>query len=304
MTPRVYLITGFLGAGKTTFLKELAQSFAGARLAVIVNDFGRERVDAALLAGKGFSLAEVHNGSIFCACREEQFREALRETLQGAPEVVLIEASGLADPTTMAALMAEAPFAEARYMGAICLVDGARFHKVLATAAVCRRQLQGAVGVVINKTDEATPQQLAEVRKAVAELCPQASVLETVFGRLTSRWLSTLDAPHDAAGPAIRVRDVSLQKLTLVLGGTLREGELAELLGKFIGETYRVKGFAATAEGAVLVDCVGETLHIRRWQGAVTDENQLTVLFDSTQAPRKTLRRVLKDYPRCAVAEN
>ncbi|MEG2455657.1 MAG: GTP-binding protein, partial [Oscillospiraceae bacterium] len=301
---RVYLITGFLGAGKTTFLKELARCFEGTRVAVIVNDFGRERVDATLLAGRGFALTEVNNGSIFCACREEQFREALRETLQGEPEVVLIEASGLADPSTMAVLMAEPDFAQAYYVGAICLVDGARFHKVLATAAVCRRQLQGAVGVVVNKTDQATALQLADIRTAVAALCPHASVLETTFGRLTDHWLLTLNDPPNAAGPVFRVRDVSLQKLTLVLRGTLREGELAELLGQFIGETYRVKGFAATTEGIVLVDCVGETLHIQRWQGAVTDENRLTVLFDSTHTARKALRRALAGYPQCAVEED
>ena len=91
---KLYLITGFLGAGKTTFMKELIRCFPGMKPALIVNEFGRAGVDGALLRELGAALREVNNGSIFCACRAEQFREALDEIVKQCPDVILVEASG------------------------------------------------------------------------------------------------------------------------------------------------------------------------------------------------------------------
>ena len=73
----LYLITGFLGAGKTTFLKNFARQFAGRRLRLIINEFGRVGVDGTLLRELDAALDEISNGSIFCACRLDQFEAAL-----------------------------------------------------------------------------------------------------------------------------------------------------------------------------------------------------------------------------------
>ena len=65
----LYLITGFLGAGKTTFLKNFIRMFDGRRLHLIINEFGREGVDGTLLREVGAAMDEINNGSIFCTCR-------------------------------------------------------------------------------------------------------------------------------------------------------------------------------------------------------------------------------------------
>lgn len=159
---RLYLVTGFLGAGKTTFLKNLVRCFPGQRLALIINEFGREGVDGALLSDLGVTLAEIDNGSIFCACRLEQFEDTLRDTLDQEPDVILVEASGLSDPTSVGRILGQREkFAGLTYAGAICLVDAARFHKVYATARVCKLQLAVADLILINKTDLATTEQVA-----------------------------------------------------------------------------------------------------------------------------------------------
>ena len=68
---KLYLITGFLGAGKTTFLNKFTQLFQDKKIVLIVNEFGKNGVDGALLQHIGARLAEIDNGSIFCACRIE-----------------------------------------------------------------------------------------------------------------------------------------------------------------------------------------------------------------------------------------
>lgn len=104
-----YLITGFLGAGKTTFLKGFVRLFPGQGIGVLVNEFGREDVDSVLLSEFRACLEEVHSGSIFCACRAEQFADALTRLLDKAPDVLVAETSGLADPTQIRQILEEHP---------------------------------------------------------------------------------------------------------------------------------------------------------------------------------------------------
>lgn len=101
MKSALYLITGFLGAGKTTFLQQFVRLFHGKKLAMVINEFGREDVDGQLLRELHAKLESIHSGSIFCACRLEQFEHALTGLLEDQPDVVLVETSGLSDPTNI-----------------------------------------------------------------------------------------------------------------------------------------------------------------------------------------------------------
>ena len=142
MRSQLYLITGFLGAGKTTFLKKLVSQLRDKRLHIIVNEFGREGVDGALLSEIGAALDEISNGSIFCSCRLDRFEEVLDTALESKPDCILVEASGLSDPTNVRNIMLQPDFADrVEYMGGICLIDAVRFEREYATARCCKKQL-------------------------------------------------------------------------------------------------------------------------------------------------------------------
>lgn len=98
---RLYLITGFLGAGKTIFLKQFMKQFSSERMHIIVNEFGKEGIDGELLSELGIALDEINNGSIFCSCRLDKFENVLQQVLQEKPDVIIVEASGLSDPTNV-----------------------------------------------------------------------------------------------------------------------------------------------------------------------------------------------------------
>lgn len=115
---RLYLITGFLGAGKTTFLKNFIRLFSGQRIQLIVNEFGREGVDGALLADLGACLREISGGSVFCACRLDQFEKVLGDSAGENPDAILVEASGLSDPTGVRRLFSQTDrFPHIQYRG-------------------------------------------------------------------------------------------------------------------------------------------------------------------------------------------
>lgn len=147
------MTTGFLGAGKTTFLKNFIRLFAGQKIQLIVNEFGQEGVDGVLLSELGAFLQEISGGSVFCSCRIDQFEKALRESADVSADVILVEASGLSDPTGVRKLFHQTGrFPHIEYQGGICLIDAVRFPKLYATARTCVKQLAASDVAVINKS--------------------------------------------------------------------------------------------------------------------------------------------------------
>ena len=115
---RLYLITGFLGAGKTTFLIQFMKQFSSERMHIIVNEFGKGGIDGELLSELGIALDEINNGSIFCSCRLDKFENVLQQVLQEKPDVIIVEASGLSDPTNVKKILNQREkFPGLEYMG-------------------------------------------------------------------------------------------------------------------------------------------------------------------------------------------
>ena len=295
---KLYLITGFLGSGKTTFLRDFIRLFPGEKLALIINEFGKTGVDGALLRDVGGSLTEIDNGSIFCACKLEQFEAALRSVLAEKPGLILVEASGLADPTAVGSILSQEAYRELEYAGAICLVDGARFHKVYQTARVCRMQLAVSDLVLINKADLATREQLDQIRTTVLAQRPDRPVHETTFGRFEPKWLEELGRPAPQGGGEIHTRDITLQKLTLAVGGFDR-ASLQSFLKLFAEDTYRIKGFVSLPEGLFLADCVGPLVEVKPFSGEPGELDRLVVLYGNGLPAKKSIKQAKTWYPNC-----
>ncbi|MFZ5828630.1 MAG: GTP-binding protein, partial [Planctomycetota bacterium] len=100
----VYLLTGCLGAGKTSALNHLLRepALAGRRVALLVNEFGELGIDGKLVEAEGVPLYELNRGSLFCACIRHDAVAALKAiALKVDPELLLVEATGLADPADL-----------------------------------------------------------------------------------------------------------------------------------------------------------------------------------------------------------
>lgn len=124
MSVPVLLVTGFLGAGKTTFINELLLDAGGMRIAAIVNDFGSINIDATLLESATDEVIGLKNGCICCSLQGDLLR-TLRQVLRnGSPDLVVIEASGVADPAGIAqALMDPVLIGAAVLDSIVCIVD-------------------------------------------------------------------------------------------------------------------------------------------------------------------------------------
>lgn len=293
---KLYLVTGFLGAGKTCLIKNLIKLWQDKKLFIIINEFGREGVDGTLIAQTGAALEEINNGSIFCQCKFNQFEKALQNAVDCCPDIILVEASGLADPGGIRALMARPEYSGIQWMGGICLVDAARFESVAKTARVIARQLAVSGLALVNKTDIATAQQLETTLSLVQQMHPGVRIETTTLGNIQPQWLDGLNTEIPLE-QACHKADITLQKKCITLDGEWSKEKLNALLLVFIEDSYRVKGFVKAEDGVVLVDCVGPVPNILPWHGDVPESvNKLVILAGAGMPLRKSLKTAKELY--------
>ena len=290
---RLYLITGFLGAGKTTFLRRFLPLFRGEKVRLIVNEFGLEGIDGALLSDLDAVMKEISGGSVFCSCRMDQFENALHAC--GDDEVILVEASGLSDPTGVRRLFSQTDrFPHISYMGGICLVDALRFPKVFATARTCVRQVAASDVILLNKTDRATPEQLEAVRSLLREQRPDIPILETSFGAIPENFLEILAESQNGDRKELpQVMDLSSRRVTVTVSPEISAYELEMFIRMFAENTYRVKGLIQTRDqGLVTADCVETVVSVKLSPELHTDHPGILTVLAGVRAP---LRSALKN---------
>ena len=211
----VTVVTGFLGAGKTTMIRYLLQQAHGRRLALVVNEFGDVGVDGDILRSCGIdscpeeNIVELANGCLCCTVAED-FVPAIEALLARTPrpDHIIVETSGLALPKPLVKAF-DWPDIRARVTvdGVVAVVDAAavaegRFADDPAKLAA-QRQADGSVDhdnpleevyedqllcadmIVLNKSDLLTPERLRQVRAEIEQAIPRAvKIVPTAEGRI------------------------------------------------------------------------------------------------------------------------
>jgi len=183
----VYLISGFLGSGKTTFLNHvLKQTPPDLRLLVLMNEFGEEGIDGALVQDPDLELVEINRGSIFCACVKSDFIRALyRIAFVIQPQVLIIEASGVANPADMHRILFSPIYKGMfTYLENVCIIDTANFLEQYEIFTAVEKQIEVSDKFIINKTDLVQPGTIDSVKQVILGHNPQARFIETSFSRV------------------------------------------------------------------------------------------------------------------------
>ena len=204
---------------------------------------------------------------------------------------VLVEASGLADPTNVRRVLAQFPAVS--YQGSVCVADAARLEKVFSTARACPRQLAVSSLVLLNKTDLATEAQCAEAKALILRANPAARIRRTQFGRFEPEWLPLI-VPDVDVDEVLDMPDITLQKAVLQIRPTMPFTALQKCLVQLAGETWRIKGFVRVPEGIFYVDCTGPEVRLTPWQGEA--DNRLVLLAGKGMQLRRTARTAVQWY--------
>ncbi|SHF15318.1 GTPase, G3E family [Desulfofundulus australicus DSM 11792] len=199
----VYLITGFLGSGKTTFLNRLIRQFpADRKLMILMNEFGEIGVDGTLVSGEDLDILEISKGSIFCVCVKTDFIKGLYEIAQKIrPDVLLIESTGVANPADLKKDLNLPIFkGRFRFREQFCIIDAANFLDAFQVYASVEKQISSSSTFIINKIDLATRDQVEEIKSLVKRYHPDPRFYETTYADINVAGLLSLGQTPAGAG--------------------------------------------------------------------------------------------------------
>ncbi len=277
----VIALTGYLGAGKTTVLNHLLQA-PGARLGVVVNDFGTINVDATLVTGQVDQPASIAGGFLCCLPDTDGLDQALEKLSQPRLrlDAVIVEASGVADPPHLARLIRFSGVDRVRPGGLVDVIDAAAYFDTVDTGELPPARVASASLVLINKTDRIPPAHRAEtvarITGRVRESNPHAHVVDTTHGRIDPALVFDAASPHDPVDElplaALARHDHEdephphADAVTVPATGPVDPGRLADLLEDLPADVYRLKGTLTVDTGRSMrghvVNVVGRQIHV------------------------------------------
>lgn len=257
------VIGGFLGAGKTTLVNALLAEPGGRRIAVLVNDFGAVNIDASLIAARDGDTIALSNGCVCCAMGDDLGRGIATLLARGpAPDHIVVEASGVADPWRIAEIALIDP--DLVLAGVVVLADASAITPLLSDRLVgetARRQVQGADLLLLTKPDLVSAEVMDAVRTALTPLAPRARLLPIAHGAVPMEVVLGEPGGDRRIGPSRPARHATLfETITLHPARPLEERELRAALDSLPEPVLRAKGLLRAAgadDRAWLVQRVG-----------------------------------------------
>ncbi len=232
----VTLVTGFLGAGKTTVVRHLLNQARGRRFVVVENEFGDMGIDGSLLAATNAQLFELTEGCVCCTVRQDLV-DLFGDLARRADTIdhVLIETSGLATPGPVMQVL-DVPELRGVFVldGVVTVVDATEVERDLHGVAACHEQIATADLLILNKVDRVDGIELARVQALLRALNPLARQVSTVRGQVSFESVLSLRGTDDAtSGPTEAVASGIDQ---LHMGHHVHDHDVGSVAVEFPGE--------------------------------------------------------------------
>jgi G3E family GTPase len=238
----ICLVTGFLGTGKTTFLKHIVAQNRDQKIIYLINEFSAHDVDGAIVSAENPDVVSIPGGSIFCKCLVTEFIGQLKKIAEerGGFGGVVIEASGMANPKVIEKMLTETKLDQHfRLATIISVIDPNSFLKLRHTLPNIIAQIEAADVVLINKTDCNPPEKTAEAEQTVLEINPAADRIQTVRCDVEID-LFAAHSPRGLQGEYAKCRDPNYA--TFVTEQPFDGDALEAFILEHAAGIYRVKG--------------------------------------------------------------
>jgi G3E family GTPase len=260
--PPLVVLTGFLGSGKTSFLKHFIeyQTQRSRFVAVIQNEIGEVGLDGKLL---DYTVTEVDEGCVCCSLAGN-LKRAIRGILDRfSPDSIILETTGLANPLNLLDELAELEEL-VRFDSTVTMVDAVNLEEALAASPIAADQVRAADVLVVNKADLAGDAGLEEACRRVREINSRAPLFRTVRGDLNPALVFDADdpqrrgaeegAPHGPSGPTGASHahathgDAGIWSRTLRLPRPLDRGRFLRVVESLPETVFRAKGLVDFAD--------------------------------------------------------
>ena len=282
----VIALTGYLGAGKTSLLNHVLRA-PGARIGVVINDFGDVNVDAALVTGQVDEPVSIAGGCVCCLDDDNGLDDALEKLSDPrlALDAIVVEASGLADPVAVSRLIRFSGVERVRPGGVVDVIDAVTHFDVVDRGGAPLARYGAASLIVVNKLDQIPEDrrdaEMARIEARIRERNPDAHVVGAIGARIDPALL--YDTGDDDGSGQLSIRELLIEdaqqhahadqpdhvhaaSVTATSDGCVDPGVLLDLLEDPPAGVYRLKGTVAVrARDRVrtyVVNVVGSSVHV------------------------------------------
>lgn len=308
----VYIITGFLGSGKTTFLNKLIKNADDKRIVVIENEIGKVNIDGALIIDSVDDVIELTAGCLCC-----NLNEKLYNVLNGLVErrdefdILVIETTGIADPAGVVETFWIDGFMEKNFsvMSTICLADAQNMRTSIEITEEARRQIAFANIVLLNKIDEVAVDDLESLSNLIEDINPGVIIYKGNFGQfpysdilsLQANSKSNVQAKIESLNKSYIHKHKGINTFTLTYDLPFDFKRLRHTLLLLIqvnkSQIYRIKGFVNVPdmENRILIQSVYQSYRVE--EGAPWLENEKReskLVFIGNEVAKESIERMFK----------
>ena len=291
----ITLITGPLGSGKTTLLRHILAK-QGDKIAIVMNEFGEIAIDTKVIEGKNVRIAELGGGCVCCSLLGE-FEAAVNEIIDKvAPERIIVETTGLAEPEALVFDIQEA-LPQCRLDGVVSVIDADMLIRFPELGHTTRLQIEGADILLLNKIDLVEPVQIGALETKLREMNSKAAIIraercrvdpELLFGIGRERKIAHLDHRHQP----------EFESFAFNSGKIFSRGCFEGFANGLPASVVRAKGFIRLADGGQLFNFVAGRWELEPFE---TDCTELMFIGKNIAAQKQPIIGALDE---CALGND
>ena len=302
----IYLITGFLGSGKTTFLNHFLKYHSSSKNLVIENEFGKINIDAQLITEKIDGVIELTNGCLCCSLDNELI-EVLGTIIksENKPNNIFIETTGIADARNIIDII-NSPVIKKyfNFKSCICIIDAENIESRLAETFETAKQIAVSNILIVNKLNNLGKHYFATVEKLLLEINPFGKIVKSCDGSIDFRELEEVITTNKNSIPST-IGNTSLKtvhKINTVYFETNDAFDLDKLKHVlhvnfllYPHQLFRLKGFVNTMPNnfRYLIQSTGKQVQFTK---VLNNNNEIKseLVFIGLQLKTETIKRILR----------
>jgi len=271
MKTPITIITGYLGSGKTTFLRHLLEN-SGKKIAIVMNEFGKLDIDAKTIKGKNVDIAELTGGCVCCSISGE-FELAVKEIIEKTnPDHIFVETTGVVDPESLINDVLEG-MAGLRLDSVITIADADALEKYPEIGRTFLIQLEMADIILLNKTDLINNNQAKALEERLRKINPSAVIYHTVRCRVPIELLFGTEARKDKikTEKGKHLKEENIESFVYTSKNNMDKKKFNDFVEKLPKNIYRAKGFVILDKESYLFNYVNGRQEMEKMNSGKTE---------------------------------
>ncbi|NFN56120.1 GTP-binding protein [Clostridium botulinum] len=300
---KVNLISGFLGAGKTTLIKKVLENVKEEKIVIIENEFGEVAIDGDLIKKEGFDVFELRSGCICCMMKQD-FEDSLQKVIEEyKPDRIIIEPTGISSLSQLLDILEKDNFKDKININrVITVVDSTSYlEEKDAFGEFYMDQVENAEILIVSKTQMVDKSTLKKVKESLRECNKKANIKTLAFEEFNKEYIlnfldedSSRDIKRDSVEVMISTED-GFESLGVKTNKIFEIREINEIVSKLFtgkyGDVIRIKGFLKGEKEIIQINCTKKVHNIE----TVEDSKEIKICIIGQGLRKKKIQFLFKE---------